>query len=570
MLRARHCLIACVGLACEPSKVVGYGEFEADAVEPAVYDTVELTFKLPQVDKNPFTIFASVTFTRDSEHFVVEGFYDGKAKDGAHVWRARFMPNQAGRWRYKWQLEHTRGHGDIDVGERREPDNHGHVRIDATRPSVLLHDDGTVHYWTGGKWFSPRNYGPQEKQGERNDANGDGRSYDSYYTDDQFEAYLDLLKAHSHNGALLQIGYYPLEDDGISWDLDWVRRADRWIESMRERNVYCQINLFDPWSRRKGSWFEHAEDPTEHVLNAWDVEDEDADGQPDEDDRQDNDQALENYVRYVIARFSGYANVYWELANRIDYFGEEAGDEFVRQASDKYLAWFQKYDPYSLPIGASDTHRARQLDGVSIEFPKDATRPFSSDSRRALIVNELVQDCEGANGPEPAREDATIRQPEHRLCYRTAFWRSFVFGTFGTSEASWLDLTTPLDDSVRTVMRDHERLRTLAFGLRTSLDQLVQNSGVAISASGHVGTRAKLGETYVSYFVDCNAESIEMDIEPGEYQVRWVYPGDSDDTRTQVGYAIAGSDPVRLERPHCDPDLVLVLERDHSASGIPR
>src|SRR5690606_28442672 len=119
-----------VGLACgcQPSKVVGYGEFDPALPAPAVYEPLELPpFESATFDGNPFTEFPRVTFSRGIESFDVEGFYDGRLKSGEHVWRVRFMPNQAGTWQYSWRFRGKGDTGSFFVEERRDPDNHGHV-----------------------------------------------------------------------------------------------------------------------------------------------------------------------------------------------------------------------------------------------------------------------------------------------------------------------------------------------------------------------------------------------------------------------------------------------------------
>jgi hypothetical protein len=539
-------------LGCQPSKVIGYGELDAEQPAPAVYETLELSFENNQIEGNHFTTYARVTFSQGLERFTVDGFYDGSDADGDHVWRVRFMPNRPGWWQYQWQLGQFEETGQIYVRERRNPDNHGHVRVDDTTPSLLLHDDGSLHYWFGGKWFSAKNYGPPSKDSEPNARVEDGSQHDAYYTDGQFEAYVALLDNTRHNGTLLKIGYFPLANDQLSWDLEWIRRADAWVRSLQRRNIHCQINFFDPWSRTVDSWFDYSEDPSEHIINAW----EDSD-----------DSAKENYIRYLVARFASYSNVYWELVNRVDFAGPEAGDRFVQQANLKYLPWLRTHDPYDLPVGASDVQRARQMPDVDIEFPRQTEPPPASDSRRAMLLNELVHQCIDSNGTTaPAHHDSTIREASNRVCYRSAIWRAFVLGISGASEASWLDLTKPLNEAVLTVMHDHKRLHDFIDNLQTRLEELVYNPGFVEGATAHLGTRAKLGQTYVSYFLNGrDAETIQIRLPPGQYRFYWIEPAESEATPAQSGSLTVPSalaTGTALARPAFETDLVLLIERE--------
>src|SRR5690606_25480563 len=122
---------------------------------------------------------------------------------------------------------------------------HGHVHPQGEQRIALVHSDGTPHYWAGAKWFSAKNYGPFAKEEETNDQEENGSYHDAYYSDETFFAFLDRAVDLGLNGMLLKLGLYPLEDDGWSWDLAWLRRADRWIAAMNERGVYCIITLFE-------------------------------------------------------------------------------------------------------------------------------------------------------------------------------------------------------------------------------------------------------------------------------------------------------------------------------------
>ncbi len=565
MLPVRLLCVAGLVAACQPSEVVGYGEFDSESPGPSVYERLELVFENEAITKDRFLTYAHVTFRQGVESFTVDGYYDGTDRSGNHVWRARFMPNRPGVWHYKWDLGEQHAEGDIPVRERRHPNNHGHVHIDTTTPSVLWYDDGSTHYFFGGKWFSAKNYGPPSKGGEENDRVEDGSEHDAYVSDAQFERYIDLMQKNGHNGTLLKIGLFPLEDDKISWDLAWIRRAERWVMAMQRRNIYCQINFFDPWSRTKGSWFDYSEDPTEHLIDAWHPGDE---------------KAKENYIRYIVARFAGFSNVYWELVNRADFAGEQAGQDFVEQANGDstsggsrpgYLEWLRMYDPYDLPVGASDVPTARRMPDVDIEFPRVTNPPPRSDSRRAMLLNELVHACLDPDGKTaPAHLDRVIRDPRNRLCYRSSFWQAFVLGAFGTNEASWLDLRKPLNDAVLDVMHDQGQLHSIVDSLSTPVSQLVYDPGFVESGSGLVGTRAKLGKTYVSYFLHAREpELVRIRLPVGQYKYQWLYPGEEDPLRNQTGGLSTTEEVVDLPRPAFERDLVLIVEREGASQPIP-
>lgn len=564
------CFLLSVG--CEPTAVVGF----SDAPGPvAVYETLEFVFEAPvpvDGDKNPFTMYPTMTFSRAESAgvFHVFGFYDG---DG--VWRARFMPNQPGIWNYGWEFRGDGGSGELEVGPRQDPERHGHVHVPDGAPGSLVHDDGTSHYWVGGKWFSAKNYGPRQKDGEEN-VPEDGIGHDAYYSDEQFEDYLDVLTETRHNGVLLKIGGIPLENDRLSWDLDWIKRADRWVSMLNERNVYVQLNFFDPWSRGENSYFDVVTDVEDHLLPAWGSR---------------RAKAKENYIRNVVARFAGYANVYWELVNRIDEPGEDLGNAFVDEAPN-YIRSIRSYDPYHLAIGASDVARAREIH-ADIEFPREA--PEAPDPGYARIWNELVDVFSASNGCSTdlhAHEDAAIRDPTNRSCYRAAFWTAFVEGSFGSSEASWLDLNHgPVDDAVRDVMLDHRRLRTTIDNLSVPVDELWFNPGFedprqateavdcppdsdeeecpVVTPSGHVGTRSSHGRVYVSYFRGQHGPgTIWVQLPQGTYRYHWLDPAHEGPEFSTYGVMSPGG-RVAIDHPAFNEDLVLIVELSRPTSVSP-
>lgn len=558
MARARLlmalCLACCLAGGCEPSAVVGYGEVDPTIPDPAVYETIELAFEPGELPGNPFQQYVEFELWRGLERYSIDGFYDGRDSEGDSVYKVRFMATQPGHWHYKWSIGDKSDTGLLRVAERRDPENHGHVRVDKTMPTVLWHDDGTVHYWFGGKSFTANNYGPERKEGQENLRPEGATAHDDHYSDMQLLDYLDLMQEHGHNGTRLKIALYPLQDDAVSWDLTWIRRAETWIRMMQQRHIYCQITFFDAHSRAKGRWFEGSDDPTDHVLDAW------------------NDTQLEEaeyYIRYIVARFAGFWNVYWELVNDVGAPGDEAANRFVSYANTHYLRWLRHYDPYDIAIGGSEAPKARMMP-IDIEFPRDAARLPAPDSRRSIVLNEMLDDCLAENGtPQPADEDATIREPRHRLCYRSTIWRAFVSGAFGANQASWLDLAEPLDATtgVRDVMRDHQRLRTIVTGLGTGLDELVNDPGFVVPLSGHHGTRAKFGQLYVSYFTtERPDESLEVRLPEGNYSYRWLDPRapDPEDQPSipeppKTVQATTDLTPVQL--PLGYDDRVLVIER---------
>jgi hypothetical protein len=546
-------------VGCAPDALVGVTtELPADI---ALYETFELVVHGRTDGSNPFTQFVTATFSHpdEAEPVHVEGFYDGD-----DTWRARFSPERAGEWTYAWSLGRQRGSGVLRVGkdpwlarpggERGRSFRHrGHVHARGETRGSLIHGDGSPHFWAGAKWLSAKNYGPPQKAGELNAREENGSLHDAYYSDEAFEAFLDRMTEHGLNGLLLKIGLFPLEDDGLSWDLAWVRRADRWVSAMNERGIYCQLTLFEPWSRKLGEPFEHSLDSQEHVLDAWSP---------------DRMEAKENYIRYAIARFSGYANVYWELGNRARHPGFD-DQSFVEQANEQYVRWFEKYEPYDTAVALSDTDQARAVEGVGIEVPRTNTHlPAPPDTRKARIVNELVHDCGPLGSGARGYYDATIRDGKYRLCYRSAAWVAFTSGAFGSAAASWLDLTQPITTAVDDVLADLGRLRALVEDLPVGHHLLVPDTFLVVAGTGHLATRSRPGQLYVSYFRGpAPRGQVKVELPEGRYLARWIDPASGlllGESRVQV-LRTAERIVRDIERPAYEEDVVLIL---HNESAV--
>lgn len=541
-------------LACAPEGVVGVTtELPADV---ALYETFELVVQGHRTRDNPFTRFVEAVFELDDREIRVDGFYDGDL-----TWRVRFAPELPGEWHYTWRLGDQRGSGVVRVGSEpwttrgAGPDggtlrHRGHVHAQGDGRGVLVHADGSPHYWAGAKWLSAKNYGPPERAGVVNEREEDGSRHDAYYSDATFYEFLDLAVDYGLNGMLLKLGLYPLADDGVSWDLEWVRRADRWLAAMNERGVYCQITLFEPWSRRRGAPFEYSLDSSAHVLDAW------SPGQRAE---------KENYIRYAVARFGGYSNVYWELANRIRHPGFDERT-FLDEASAHYTRWLGERDPYGVAVAASDVDQARSIPEVTVEVPRTNTHlPAPPDVQRARVVNELVHDCGPVGTGARAYLDATIRTPTYRSCYRSANWLAFVSGAYGSAAASWLDLSRPLNGAARAVLQDLGRMKRLIESLPVGHHYLAPDGRHLVMGQGHLGTRSRSGHLYVSYFRGpVPAGEVTVELTEGRYLAQWIDPT-SGEVLSETRHLLRRTGErafVSLESPRIDEDAVLVIHNE--------
>ena len=494
--------------------------------EVPLYGTFEGTMtSIEPAGENSFRQFKAVTFSDGERSFKVDAFYDGDK-----TWRVRFMPDREGPWSYAWQDGAT-GKFVCTAGENSQ--NHGHVKRDPEHLRYLIYDDGIAHYWFGGKWIGWTQYMP---------------SPESPIIDKQLTEYLDTCRKYRHNGLLIEIALGPLADDQFSWDLEHIHHAEWLVREMGRRGIYTHVTLFDTWSRARGESKVNTLG-SKQVFNVW------ADG--DED-------AKENYIRTVIARFAGFYNVYWELGNEMGH-KPNSGKEFVKRANAKYVPWMRKYDPYGLVIGLSEEiWRSTEVDVGFLHQTNERGLPRESD-KRPTIMNELVR----GGIKEVLWKGSTIRDSINRLAYRRTFWRVFTYGGCGSSEATCLKLDKPLNQAVLDVMMDQKYLRDFLTALPVHINEMDTDKGFVLAGPGQASTRRKTGSAYVTYFLldpdqSVPAGEVELSLPAGKYRIAWHDPKTGKDLTGQT--ILAQGKTTRLAHPGFTEDIVLRVTADRLGS----
>lgn len=546
----------------------------ATEISVTLYGTFEAVVYSEKEYSNPFD-YTEISFNAEfispgQKEFNVSSFYDGLDADGKNIWKVRFMPHESGTWMYT--VRNIEGEavkaGKFTVTEQAaHPGNHGHVKVDAQNTRFLVHDDGTPHYWIGGKWISARDYGPASKEGQPN------KGYDSrvnlaygYKTDQQIIDYLDLMVKYKHNGLLLKIAQYPLESDRLSWDLEWIRRGEWIVVEALKRGIYVQINLFDTWSRDQDQYFKHNMQGEGQLFDVWN----------DGDDR-----LKQNYLRYIISRFASFANVYWELGNEMEH-SPNCGSCFVKLANEKYLPWIREFDPYRLPIGLSeDIWRETSAD---IGFLHQTHNLPDESMKRPVIMNELVGYSINLSRYQQVREmltkywgklvgrkmyhglwhDDSINNEDLRFVYRRTFWKVFTHGGSGSSEATWLDIGNVISKNATNVMTDHMHLSNIIDEIRTEINVMnpLREFITSDNSNEEISTRGN-ESFYVSYFDAGYSQEIErgtvyLQNLKGEYKAIWLNPA--------TGKAVLEIDNAqdsnqKIMRPSYSEDIVLLLKK---------
>ncbi len=412
----------------------------------------EIPLKGP-TNGNPFVdVQLSAKFDNGNQQVNVPGFYDG---DG--VYRIRFMPDTQGEWHYEthanvWRL--TGQTGEFTVTPPGKGD-HGPVRVHDTYH--FAYADGTPFFPIGTtiyNWLDA----PEAVQEET----------------------LKTLAASPFNKARMLVTQQPASymnkyppalwpyegKPPHDWNLTrfnpaFFRHYEKRIGQLRDLGIQADLILFNPY----GKWGFNSMTPAEDDL----------------------------YVRYVVARFSAYRNVWWSLANEWDFVRTKTETDW-----DRLGALVQQSDPYNhlrsihngnllYDYGKSWVTHASIQNGVAVQSPASAEL-YRDAWRKPVIYDEVKYEGDG----KYRWADLTAQQMVHR------FWCGIIGGTYVTHG----DYFTTVDQDTWTSfggkISGHSVPR-IAF-LRKILEDGPPNGLDPIDKWNDPNTAGQAGEYYLTYF----------------------------------------------------------------------
>lgn len=344
----------------------------------------ELELKGPE-DGNPFVeVRLSAVFTNGAATLEVPGFYDGGG-----VYKVRFMPNAVGEWRYETKSNRWPLTGKLGAFTATAPakGNHGPVRVFNT--FHFAYADGTPFKQIGTTIYNWTDT-PDAVQEET----------------------LRTLAAAPFNKARMLLTPQPNPFQGKfapprwpfagtpphGWDYtrfnpDYFRHYEQRIAQLRDLGVEADVILFNPYGK-------------------WGFETTDA-------------AADERYVRYVVARFGAFRNVWWSLANEYDFLRTKTEGDW-----DRIGALVQACDPYghlrSIHNGAAlyDNNKA-WVTHASIQNGAAVEEPGRAEMYRGVWRKPVVYDEVKYEGRSPYRwGQLSGEEMVHR------FWCGTVAGTY--------------------------------------------------------------------------------------------------------------------------------------------
>jgi hypothetical protein len=269
------------------------GRRHQDAEQWGVF---EASFGGPSMG-NPFVdVNFSARFTLQNRTVNVPGFYDG-----AGVYRVRFMPDATGAWSYETVSNAESLAGKTGSFQCVAPTGGNHGPVQVAHSFHFQHADGAPYFPFGTTCYAW-----------------------AYLGEALEEETLSTLRAGPFNKVRMCVLPKPI-DNAPLFAFPFVRHADG-------SNDLTQLNP---------AYFQHIEKRVQdlleldiqadlilfHPYDSWGYKSMPADA----DDR---------YLRYVIARFSAYRNVWWSIANEFDLFKEKTPADW-----DRFFRIVQESDP---------------------------------------------------------------------------------------------------------------------------------------------------------------------------------------------------------------------------------
>lgn len=412
----------------------------------------EIELKGP-TNGNPFVdVHYAAVFDNGNTQVEVPGFYDGEG-----VYRVRFSPDTQGEWRYetranRWELTGKTGRFMVTPPGK---GNHGPVRVHNTYH--FAYADGTPFKQIGTtiyNWLDT----PLEVQEET----------------------LKTLATSPFNKARMLItqqpapymnkypptlwpfeGKPPRDWDFTRFNPGFFRHYETRLGQLRDLGIEADLILFNPYGK-------------------WGFETMDAEG----DDR---------YVRYVVARFGAYRNVWWSLANEYDFLRTKTDADWNRLGT-----LLQQGDPHDRLRSIHNgtllfDHGKPWVTHVSMQNGLAVETPGSAELYRDVWRKPVVYDEVKYEGDAKYRwADLTGFDLVHR------FW----CGTAGGTYVGHGDYFTAVEEDTWTSFggkMSGQSAPRLAF-LRKILEAGPADGLDPIDKWNDPATAGRAGEYYLTYF----------------------------------------------------------------------
>ena len=377
-------------LTCIVVLVVVGAVSAAQDVAVEKWDVYELTLPGP-AGGNPFVgVRFSAVFRQGDRAYEPEGFYDG---DG--VFKVRFMPDREGVWTFQ-----TRSNRQALDGQEGQftctaptPGNHGPVRVRSQ--FHFGYEDGTPFYPFGTTIYE----WPFQSEERRR------RTIETLKRNPFNKARFLVVPPWRQSyvegpGALDRfpfVGTSKENWDFSRFDPEYFRRLETCVEQLRALGIEADMILFRPYDHGKWGF-----DTTDMATN-------------------------ERFVRYVVARFAAYRNVWWSLANE---------NSFIRHLTDadwdRLFQVVEAADPYGHlrsihNAGRIYDHNKPWVTHVSLQYYMAVRALGVSPLLRDIYRKPIVHDEINYEGTIAKRWGQLTGE---EMVYR--FWSAVMGGAYAT------------------------------------------------------------------------------------------------------------------------------------------
>ena len=369
-------LLCLICPACQSDLAVEVSQ-NSETVPP--YEVFEVTFRHDGVYDDPFhDIIIDTTYTAPSgtEH-VVGGFHYGSSEpveirgEGRDVeyiyakqdlWKARFAPDELGRWEYEYTFANAEGEvaagdGSFDCVEGRIS-NPGFLRIDPNNPYRFVFDDGSPYYpiglqdcWGDGAGCGSAAAGASMEGPFRTDNLDkrpklpDGPMFVRGPSTSPLNADLYFRRF-----AACGFNFYRFSPENCSYPLN--RNLDEYLVQQG-----IMTDELVQMARRYGMRFMYGIFGYQKVFNE---DPTDAEGM----------EKVKQFLKYSVDRWGAHVDI-WEFLNE-----QKASDEWYAVM----VPYLQSIDPYHHPITTSWEHP--ELPGIEINAPhwyEGVNNPLNQD-----------------------------------------------------------------------------------------------------------------------------------------------------------------------------------------------
>ncbi|NOU96837.1 DUF5060 domain-containing protein [Paenibacillus sp. LMG 31456] len=316
---------------------------------------------------NPFSdIQLSAQFEHPLHTAEAEGFYDGNGK-----YRIRYMPGQEGVWKYRTSSNRMELDGLIGefICTQASPDNHGPIKV----------RDNTHFQYADGTPYTPI-----------------GTSCYGWHLQSEQMQKLTLRSLQKSPFNKVRISVTPTAD---LLNVSYFSRLEQRVQDLAALDIQAELILF------------YSEDEGTEGIDKLSPEEE------------------ERYLRYVIARFAAYRNIWWSFVNE-----QDRSPDKKQQDWDRLARMIMEYDygvhlrtilspPMGYDFGAPwITHMSIKHTDVRIasEYTKHYAKPI------------IIEEC-GCEGNLDTRFGSLT--PEELMC---RIWEGHLRGGYVTHGETYL------------------------------------------------------------------------------------------------------------------------------------